>query len=108
VGIVGPTATGRDLLVVNDLGLRPLRDDESLDVYDLIRDRYERVSTILTSNRAIEEWYPFFREPVLASAAMDRLLRRAHVVEMARKSSPTAAVVATGGAPTRRAPAVGS
>ena len=35
---------------------------------------------VLTSNRAVEEWYPLFRDELMASAAMDRLLHRAHVV----------------------------
>jgi DNA replication protein DnaC len=37
---------------------------------------------IVTSNRAIEEWYPLFRDDLMASAAMDRLLHHAHVVVM--------------------------
>jgi DNA replication protein DnaC len=91
--------TAPDLLIVDDLGLRPLRDEEPLDVYDIIRARYERASTIVTSNRAIEEWYPLFGDPLLASAAMDRLLHHVHVVEMAGKSFRTGAVEAVGGAP---------
>lgn len=91
--------TAPDLLIVDDLGLRPLRDEEPLDVYDIIRARYERSSTIVTSNRAIEEWYPLFGDPLLASAAMDRLLHHAHVVEMAGRSFRTGAIEAVGGAP---------
>ena len=45
-----------DLLIIDDLGLRPLRHDEPIDLYEVIRQRYERGSTIITSNRAIEEW----------------------------------------------------
>ncbi len=37
---------------------------------------------VLTSNRAVEEWYPLFKDELMASAAMDRLLHRAHVVVM--------------------------
>ncbi|MEO6709914.1 MAG: ATP-binding protein, partial [Planctomycetota bacterium] len=46
----------------------------------VIRQRYERGSIILTSNRAIEEWYPLFLDELMASAAMDRLLHHAHIV----------------------------
>lgn len=72
--------TTSDLLIVDDLGLRPLTGDEPLDLYDIIRLRHERSSTILTSNRAVEELAQLFGDPLLASAAMDRLLQRAHVL----------------------------
>lgn len=71
-----------DLLIVDDLGLYPLRFDEPADLYELIRLRYERGSFVLTSNRSVEEWYPMFGDALLASAAMDRLLHHAHVVVM--------------------------
>lgn len=90
--------TAPDVLLIDDLGLRPLRDEEPLDVYDVIRARYERSSTIVTSNRAIEEWYPLFGDPLLASAAMDRLLHHAHVVEMVGTSYRTGAAERAGGA----------
>lgn len=72
--------TTPDVLIVDDLGLRPLEGDEPIDLYEIIRARYERGSTILTSNRALEEWYPLFRDDLMASAAMDRLLHHAHVL----------------------------
>ena len=56
--------------------------DEPIDLYEIIRQRYEHGATIITSNRAIEEWPPLFGDPLLASAAMDRLLHHAHVLEM--------------------------
>lgn len=74
--------TSPDLLVVDDLGLRPLVADEPVDLYEIIRKRYEHGSTIITSNRAVEEWPPLFGDLLLASAAMDRLLHHAHVIEM--------------------------
>jgi DNA replication protein DnaC len=74
--------TSPDVLIVDDLGLRPLDGDEPIDLYEIVRARYERGSMIVTSNRALEEWYPLFRDDLMASAAMDRLLHHAHVVVM--------------------------
>ncbi len=74
--------TNPDLLIVDDLGLQPLRQDEPQDLYEIIRHRYERGAMIITSNRATEEWYPLFGDPLLASAAMDRLLHHSHVIEL--------------------------
>jgi DNA replication protein DnaC len=74
--------TSPGLLVVDDLGLRPLEGDEPIDLYEIIRQRYERGSMIVTSNRALQEWYPLFLDDLIASAAMDRLLHHAHVVVM--------------------------
>jgi len=68
------------LLVIDDLGLHPLKHDEPTDLYELIRLRYESGAMILTSNRAVEEWPPLFGDSLLAGAAMDRLLHHAHVI----------------------------
>jgi len=73
---------GPDLLVVDDLGLRPLRGHEPEDLFEVVRGRYEHGSTVVTSNRDIEEWYPLFGDDLLASATMDRLLHHANVVVM--------------------------
>lgn len=72
--------TTPDLLIVDDLGLRPLTGDEPIDLYEIIRQRYQHGATILTSNRAVDELPALFGDPLLASAAMDRLLHGAHVV----------------------------
>lgn len=68
------------LLVIDDLGLHPLKHDEPTDLYELIRLRYESGAMIITSNRAVEEWPPLFGDSLLAGAAMDRLLHHAHVI----------------------------
>ena len=72
--------TAPDLLIIDDLGLRQLQDQEPIDLYEVIRRRYERGAMIVTSNRALEEWHALFEDELLASAAMDRLLHHAHVV----------------------------
>lgn len=69
------------LLVVDDLGLRPLTGDEPGDLYEIIRQRYERAATLFTTNRDTAEIPALFGDPLLASAAMDRLLHNAHVLE---------------------------
>lgn len=78
--------TSPELLIVDDLGLRPLEHDEPIDLYEIIRQRYERGSMIITSNRALKEWYPLFVDDLMASAAMDRLLHHAHVITIEGKS----------------------
>lgn len=72
--------TTPELLIIDDLGLRPLRDDEPVDLYEIIRTRYERSATLITSNRSAPEMGELFGDPLLASAAMDRLLHDAHVL----------------------------
>ena len=70
------------LLVLDDFGLKPLRAPGPEDLYDIIHERYERGSILLTSNRDRSEWADLFGEPLLASAALDRLTHRAHFVEI--------------------------
>lgn len=71
-----------ELLIIDDLGLRPLIGDECLDLYEIIRLRYERASTLITSNRDTDELAQLFGDPLLASAAMDRLLHGAQVLRL--------------------------
>lgn len=62
-----------DLLILDDFGLQPLPSQAIQDLYDIISERYERGSILITSNRAFEEWPPLFHNDLLASAALDRL-----------------------------------
>jgi DNA replication protein DnaC len=50
------------------------------DMYDVINERYEHGAILLTSNRAPAEWATWFADPLLASAGLDRLSHRAHVL----------------------------
>jgi len=69
-----------DVLVLDDFGLVDLSSQAVEDLYEIIRERYERRSILLTSNRAPEEWGEVFGSPLLASAALDRLTHHAHVI----------------------------
>lgn len=69
-----------DVLVIDDFGLKPMNPPAALDMYDLINERYEKGSIVLTSNRAPSEWPSWFQDPLLASAGLDRLADRAYVL----------------------------
>jgi DNA replication protein DnaC len=69
-----------DLLILDDFGLKSIQPPGPEDLYDVINERYERSSILLTSNRAPNEWPDLFLDPLLASAGLDRLLDRAEVV----------------------------
>ena len=69
-----------DLLIIDDFGLKPLRPPGPEDLYEVISRRYEQGSILLTSNRSPTEWYDLFIDPLLASAALDRLLHGAHAI----------------------------
>jgi DNA replication protein DnaC len=69
-----------DLLILDDFGLKSIPPPGPEDLYDVINERYEKGSILLTSNRAPAEWPDLFRDPLLASAGLDRLLDRAEVV----------------------------
>lgn len=69
-----------DLLIIDDFGLRRLNSQQSSDFYEVIIERHRRSSTIVTSNRTIEEWIPLFDDPILAQSALDRLAHNAFQV----------------------------
>jgi DNA replication protein DnaC len=69
-----------DLLVLDDFGLQPLSPQAAQDMYEIIGERYEHGSLIVTSNRAFEEWTEVFGNDLLASAALDRLTHHAHTL----------------------------
>lgn len=69
-----------DLLILDDFGLRALTAPGPEDLYDVINERYEKGSIVLTSNRAPEEWPALFGDPLLASAGLDRLTDRAEML----------------------------
>ena len=85
-----------DLLLIDDFGLKPLPPSGPSDMYDIINERYEKASIILTSNRAPAEWHELFGDPLLGSAGLDRLGDRAIVLtitgpsyRLARKEVPS-------------------
>lgn len=64
------------VLVLDDFGLQPLDETQQADLYQLIAERYEKHSTIITSNRDFDEWANIFTNPLIGTAALDRLVHR--------------------------------
>ena len=62
-----------DLLIIDDFGLKPLRSPQDEDLHDLIAERYERASTLVTSNLDFTEWGEAFPNRLLGAATLDRL-----------------------------------
>jgi len=62
-----------DLIIVDDYGLRPMRSPQDEDFHDLIAERYEHVSTLITSNLDFSEWSAAFPNKLLGAATLDRL-----------------------------------
>lgn len=79
-----------DLLIMDDFALRPLTPTGAEDLYDVINERYEKGSILLTSNRAPQEWPDIFGNPLLASAGLDRLGDRAEMLVIRGQSYRTA------------------
>jgi DNA replication protein DnaC len=71
-----------DLLILDDFGLRKLTAQESSDFYDVLVERDRRAATVITSNRAVDEWVALFDDPILANSALDRFAHRAHQIVM--------------------------
>jgi len=71
-----------DLLILDDFGLRKLTAQQSSDFYDVLVERDRHASTLITSNRAVDEWVALFDDPILANSALDRFAHRAHQIVM--------------------------
>jgi len=74
------------LLIIDDLGLRKLPATAAEDMLEVVMRRYERTSTILTSNRPVDEWGKLLGDTAAVSALLDRLLHHAHVLQCGPKS----------------------
>ena len=77
-----------DLLIIDDLFLRKkLPENAADDLLDVILNRYsKRKSTLITSNRPIEDWGKLLKDNAASSAILDRLLHRGHLLEFEGKS----------------------
>jgi len=74
------------LLIVDDLGMRKLPATAAEDLLEVIMRRHERVSTILTSNRPVDEWGKLLGDTATVTAMVDRLLHHGHIIRCGPRS----------------------
>ena len=74
------------LLIIDDLGMRKLPHTAAEDLLEVVMRRYERASTILTSNRPVDDWGKLLGDTAAVTALLDRLLHHAHVLKCGPRS----------------------
>jgi DNA replication protein DnaC len=74
------------LLIIDDLGMRKLPHTAAEDLLELVMRRYERASTVLTSNRPVDDWGKLLGDTAAVTALLDRLLHHAHVLKCGPRS----------------------
>lgn len=91
-----------DLLLIDDLVLRPLTPDQAADLLEVIEDRAQLRSTIVTSQLPVAHWHEALGEATVADAILDRLLQNAHRIELSGESlrRPETATMVSAGAAT--------
>ena len=78
--------TAVPLLIIDDLGMRKLPHTAAEDLLEIIMRRYERASTLLTSNRPVDDWGKLLGDTAAVTALLDRLLHHAHVLKCGPRS----------------------
>ena len=74
------------LLIIDELGYLPIEKEDSKLFFQLIDKRYEKRSTIITTNINFSSWDNIFMNPMIANAILDRVLHHAHVIQITGKS----------------------
>jgi DNA replication protein DnaC len=83
------------LLIIDDFGMRKLPLTAAEDLLEIIMRRYERTSTLLASNRPVEDWGKLLGDTAAVSSMLDRLLHHGHVLKCGPRSWRTKAIPAS-------------
>ena len=83
------------LLIIDDFGMRKLPHTAAEDLLEIVMRRYERFSTLLTSNRPVEDWGKLLGDVAAVSAMLDRLLHHGHVLKCGPRSWRTKTAAAS-------------
>ncbi|HUI80563.1 MAG TPA: IS21-like element helper ATPase IstB [Bryobacteraceae bacterium] len=81
------------LLIIDDFGMRKLPQTAAEDLLEIVMRRYERASTLLTSNRPVDDWGKLLADVTAVGAMLDRLLHHGHVLKCGPKSWRTKTAV---------------
>lgn len=71
-----------DLLILDDWGLRPLKDTQRHDLLEILEDRYDARSTLVTSQLPRDKWHDHIGDPSVADAILDRLVHNAYTIAL--------------------------
>ena len=74
------------LIILDDFGLQPIAQPIKLVLLQILEDRYEEGATIICSQLPVAKWYEYLDAPTLADAILDRIIPRAHRIELKGKS----------------------
>ena len=85
------------LLIIDDFGMRKRPATAAEDLLEIIMRRYERASTLLTSNRPVEDWGRLLGDVAAVTAMLDRILHHGHVLKCGPKSWRMKAAASTAG-----------
>ena len=75
-----------DLLILDDFGLTPITSKQCHDLFNIIEERHQLKSTIITSQLPIDKWHQYLGEPTIADAILDRILQNVNRIEMGGES----------------------
>jgi len=74
------------LLIIDDFGMRKLPQTAAEDLLEIVMRRYERASTLLTSNRPVEDWGRLLGDTAAVTAMLDRVLHHGHILKCGPRS----------------------
>ena len=75
-----------DILVIDDWGLSPIDESQRRDLLEVIEDRHQSRSTVVTSQLPPKKWHAYIGDPTVADAILDRLVHNAHKIELKGES----------------------
>lgn len=74
------------LLILDDFGVAPMVEDDATNLFEIIEDRTEINSTIITSQLPVSEWYNYLNNNTIADAILDRIVHSSHRLELSGPS----------------------
>ena len=76
----------QNLIILDDFGLQPLDSQNRIALLEIIEDRHNKGSMIVTSQLPVEGWYEIIGEKTIADAILDRLIHQSHRIELSGES----------------------
>lgn len=78
------------LIILDDFGIQPISHPVKMALLQILEDRYEKYSTIISTQLPVAKWHDYLDEPTIADAILDRIIPKSHRIELRGKSLRTA------------------